>query len=132
MENRKTKTEPQIYGKNHGIQSGWVNIQVPAEIARSLQQVDLSIERNCSHLRMILNEDVFDALYELISSPHLSKNNFDDVLFSFLGMGALSNNMFYDEKTNDFFYAIQYLLTRCMAQNDVEIERLRERSMKNE
>ena len=104
----------QVPYPNPNFKPDLVSIEVPNKIAKLLQKMDFSLQGQCDHLEMILDNDVFSALWEIILRPHDSKKVFDDVFFRYLSWGSSSGDAFYDEETHDFYSSIQYLLTCCM------------------
>jgi len=108
----KTGNRPQICGKNGSLQPGWVNIQVPAEIAKSLEEI-IDKRIYLPVLAMVVSRDVFDRLKDLLDDPPDAKNTLLETLFSFLDMDTFTNNSNYDQNIHVLFKNMYNTLFEC-------------------
>jgi len=105
----------QKYDKITGLQPGWVQIQVPIQIAELLNGINLSHEHIIQELVTILNPDIYFYLTQLIQGPWSRKIDFDAVLFQYLnGISDSSDNLIYSTQVQ-FLSHINELLTRLCA-----------------
>ncbi|MEI6174717.1 MAG: hypothetical protein WCR01_13280 [Bacteroidota bacterium] len=109
----KSENRQQIYGKNAVLQPGWVNIQVPPEVAESLSEIIQNSKVHLPDLAMFLSKDVFDALTTLFDNTPGVKNSFIDLLFKFLDMDSSTENNYYDQDTHLLFHDIYRILSAC-------------------
>ena len=110
--NKKSENRPQIYGKNGSLQPGWVNIQLPAEIAKSLERI-VDERSYLPVLEMVVSRDVFDQLKDLLDDPPDAKNALLETLFSFLDMDTFTNNRNYDQNIHVLFKNMYNTLFEC-------------------
>ncbi|MEI7980289.1 MAG: hypothetical protein WCI71_01460 [Bacteroidota bacterium] len=108
------KTTPQRYGKNTEMQPDWVSIQVPTELAGTLEGFVKHKKHRLDDLLMLLSEDVFNALTSLIDDPHHEKKYFDSMLFEFLAGLSLSTDNVIESEHVTLFNGINNLFQSCI------------------
>jgi hypothetical protein len=110
----KRKSTPQIYGKSTGNQPGWVNIQVPKEIAEALKKIDFSFEPVIRETSMILCPDVLSEIRNLLTDPASANTTHKETMLNFLDMDTFYEMGYYTKSTHRFFNETHRLFSAAL------------------